>query len=422
MPVRSCASSRSTFPAFDVKTPGRRADPASRLIAAVTVGRSDWGLYLPLLRRIRKDHALRLHLIVSGAHLSPRYGRTVEMICEDGFPIGDRVEMLMASDRPDGIARSMGKAVAGFARSFVRRRPDLLVVLGDRFEMFCAALAALPFRIPVAHIHGGELTQGAMDDALRHGMTKLSHLHFVSTQAYARRVEQLGEEPWRITVSGALALDHLGTMPLLRKGELERILGIPLNPAPLLITYHPVTLEVEDTAAQTNELLCALEHSGRPLLFTMPNADTSNSIIRKKILAFAARHPDSFVFENLGTRVYFSIMKVSAAMVGNSSSGIVEAPSMDLPVVNIGSRQAGRIRAANILDVPCRRRAISGAIRAALDPGFRASLRGLDNPYGQGRASDRIHRVLKSVRLDRRLVMKRFFDLPFAGPSRERSA
>jgi UDP-hydrolysing UDP-N-acetyl-D-glucosamine 2-epimerase len=409
MQKKNLRSLRSRGKAFPVPAPGHRT------IAVVTVGRSDWGLYLPLLRRIRRDRGLRLHLIASGAHLSDRFGRTEEMIRGDGFTIGTRVDMLEASDNPKGIARSMGRGVAGFADAYARIRPDLLVVLGDRFEMFSAALAALPFRIPVAHIHGGELTQGAMDDALRHAMTKLSHLHFVSTAAYGRRVEQLGEAPWRITVSGALALDHLNTLPLYSRRGLERLLGIPFSPAPLLITYHPVTLEAEETPAQAEELLAALADSDRPLLFTMPNADTANSVIRKKILAFAARRPNAYLFENLGTRAYFSAMRHAAAMVGNSSSGILEAPSFGLPVVNIGLRQEGRIRAANVLDVPCRRAAILGALRRALDEGFRNTLAGLRNPYGSGRAAEMIVRKLNSVRLNRRLLIKAFRDLPAAG-------
>jgi len=342
------------------------------------------------------------------------------MIRDEGIPIGDTVDMLEASDHPEGIARSMGRGVAGFAGSFARTRPDLLVVLGDRFEMFSAALAALPYRIPMAHIHGGELTEGAMDDALRHAMTKLCHLHFVSTTDYARRVEQLGEEPWRITVSGALALDHLKMTPLYRKHELERLLSVPFSPAPLLVTFHPVTLEAERTSDHTDELLAALGRSGMSLLFTMPNADTANFIIRKKILAFAACRPATYLFENLGTRAYFSAMKYAAAMVGNSSSGILEAPSFGLPVVNIQPRQAGRIRAANALDVCCRRTAILAGIRKALDPAFKATLEGMTNPYGTGRAAAAIHRVIRSVKLDQRLIMKKFHDMP-GTPRRRKS-
>ena len=218
-----------------------------RTIGVVTVGRSDYGIYLPLLRKIREDPHLQLHLIVAGMHLSPEFGLTVKNIEADGFETNERVEMLMSSDTPGGIAKSMGLGTIGFAESYARFRPDILLVLGDRFEMHAAALAALPFKIPVAHIHGGEITEGAIDDALRHSITKLSHLHFVSTQEYAHRVLQLGEEPWRVIISGAPSLDNLHNIKLLEREQLETHTGLRLGGNPLLVTYHPVTLEYEQT-------------------------------------------------------------------------------------------------------------------------------------------------------------------------------
>lgn len=382
-----------------------------RAIGVVTVARSDYGIYRPLLRAIEADPDLELCLFVSGMHLSPEFGLTVRGIEEDGFPIAERVEMLLSSDAPEGIAKSMGIGTMGFAQAFARSRPDILVVLGDRFEMHAAAVAALPFRIPVAHMHGGELTQGAIDDALRHSITKLSHLHFVATEEYARRVIQLGEEPWRVTVSGALSIDNVKQTALLSSREMEDRYGIRLDPAPLLVTYHPVTLEYEQTEQQIVELLGALDDAGLPVVFTLPNADTGNSIIRRRIIEWSRGRSDAWVRDNLGTWAYFGLMKSAAAMVGNSSSGIIEAPSFALPVVNIGPRQEGRIRAGNVIDVSCSRYQIIKGIDKALSTAFRARLSDCDNPYGDGDAAQRVIRVLRSVEIGNRLAKRRFHDL-----------
>lgn len=383
-----------------------------RTIGVVTVARSDYGIYLPVLRKIQAEPNLQLHLIVSGMHLSPEFGLTVKAIEADGFEIRERVEMLLSSDSPEAIAKSIGLGTISFAQVYVRYRPDILLVLGDRFEMYAAVLAALPFKMPVAHIHGGEITQGAIDDDLRHSITKLSHLHFVATQAYARRVAQLGEEPWRITVSGAPSLDNLHTVRLLTLEELGARYGLRLQPSPLLVTFHPVTLEYERTEWQTRELLAALDDSQMRVIFTMPNADTGGRIIRRMITEYVRERPSSAcIMDNLGTQGYFSLMAAAAAMVGNSSSGIIEAPSFGLPVVNVGTRQQGRVRAANVIDVGYERAVILDGIRKAVQPEFRDSLRQMKNPYGCGQASDIIVERLKSVPLDKRLVVKRFYDL-----------
>lgn len=385
-----------------------------RTIGVVTVGRSDYGIYLPILQRIQADPELHLHLIVSGAHLAPGFGLTISTIQADGFEIGERIEMLLASDSPEGIAKSIGIGVIGFAQAFARFRPDILLVLGDRFEMYSAALAALPFNIPVAHIHGGEVTQGAMDDALRHSLTKLSHLHFVSTPEYARRVAQLGEEAWRITISGAPSLDNLRAMALPTREQLETQFGFCLQPAPLLVTFHPVTLEFEQTKWQIIELTAALNLLDMPVIFTMPNADTHNGIIRHYIAEYVRTHSLAWGVENFGTQNYFGAMQFAAAMVGNSSSGIVEAPSFKLPVVNIGTRQAGRVRAANVLDVGYSRDEIIAGVQCAIAPEFREDLRGLVNPYGDEHATERIVAGLKAVTLDDRLIRKVFCDFGVA--------
>lgn len=387
-----------------------------RKIGVVTVARSDYGIYLPLLRKIQADPDLHLHLIVAGMHLSPEFGLTVETIEADGFEIGERVEMLLSSDTPEGIAKSMGLGAIGFAQAFARFRPDILVVLGDRFEIHSAALAALPFKIPVAHIHGGEITQGAIDDALRHSMTKLSHLHFVATHEYARRVIQLGEEPWRVTISGALSLDNLHSIKMLKTDDLETEYGLCLDGPPLLVTFHPVTLEYERTEWQVNELLAALHACAMPVVFTISNADTSGRIILRMINEFIQTHDSAQIVDNLGTLGYFSMMRVVAAMVGNSSSGIIEAASFELPVVNIGSRQRGRVRGMNVVDVDYKRSSIIQGIHRALDSQFRKRLRGMDNPYKSGEASAKILNILKHVKLDDKLIMKRFHDLDTISP------
>jgi len=389
----------------------RTLNKATRTIGVVTVARSDYGIYLPLLRRIQQDPDLKLHLIVSGMHLSPEFGLTVKAIEDDGFDIGERVEMLLSSDTPEGIAKSMGLGTMGFAQVYARFRPDILLVLGDRFEMHAAAVAALPFKVPVAHIHGGELTQGAIDDALRHSMTKLSHLHFVSTQEYAQRVIQLGEEPWRVVACGALSLDNLPTTRLLNREEFADQFGITLPGKFLLVTYHPVTLEYDQTERQVGELVAALDAVGLPVLFTMPNADTEGRVIRRLIEEFLFKHPDSKGIENLGTQGYFSAMALATAMVGNSSSGIIEAASFSLPVVNVGTRQRGRLRGRNVIDIGYTHPEILAGIKKATSSGFRESFSNLVNPYGNGHAAERIVDRLKKVKLDDRLLQKYFYEM-----------
>lgn len=382
-----------------------------RTIGVVTVGRSDYGLYRPILRAIESHPELQLRLIVSGAHVEPHLGLTVREIEGDGFPIAERLPMIQPGDGPLSIAQSMGAGVSVFAACYERQKLDLLLVLGDRFEMHAAGLAALPFTLPVAHIHGGELTLGAMDDALRHSLTKLSHLHFVSTEEYAKRVQQLGEEPWRITVSGAPGLDNLKSISLLDSDAFAARFGFPLDPAPLMVTYHPVTLEYGDVATQMAELITALEQFPQPLLFSLPNADTGGSVIRQALEAFVRRRGNACLLDNMGTQGYFSAMKAAVAMVGNSSSGIIEAASFELPVVNIGRRQEGRLRARNVIDCGNASSEIATAITQAISPEFRASLRGLVNPYGDGHAAERVVERLATVPLDATLRIKKFHDL-----------
>jgi UDP-hydrolysing UDP-N-acetyl-D-glucosamine 2-epimerase len=381
-----------------------------RTIGAVTVSRSDYGIYLPVFKAIQADPELQLRLYVGGMHLSPEFGLSVRQIEADGFEICERVEMLLSSDRPEGIAKSIGLGVIGFSQAYARSRPDLLLILGDRFEMLAAAIAALPFNIPMAHIHGGELTEGVIDDAIRHAMTKMSHLHFVSTEAYAKRVIQMGEEPWRVVVSGAPSLDNLRDIQLLTREALGKKYEIETKPPFLLITYHPVTLKYEGTKDQIEELLAALEKIEGTLVFTFPNADTSSRSIIEAIEGFVARTPRAKLFVNFGTRGYFSLMEHATAMVGNSSSGIIEAASFKLPVVNVGDRQRGRVRAENVIDVGNTHAEILAGIQKALSQDFRAAISEVVNPYGDGKAATRILDKLKGVKLDKDLINKRFIE------------
>ncbi len=383
-----------------------------RTVGVVTVARSDFGCYLPVLQAIRAHPDLDVHLIVTGSHLSPEFGLTVSDIEREGLEVGERVETLLSSDTPEGTAKSLALGVIGCAESFARRRPDVLLVLGDRFEMLAAVVAALPATIPVAHIHGGESTEGAIDESMRHAITKLSHLHFAAAKEYAERIIQMGEEPWRVTVSGAPGLDNLRTSKVMDLIELEARLGLELPSRFILVTYHPVTLQQAETAKHVTELLEALDRSSLPMIITYPNPDPGGRIIIGMIDDFAARTDRAMIVPSLGSRAYWSLMALATAMVGNSSSGIIEAPSLELPVVNVGARQRGRIRAANVIDAGDGRDEIHAAIERATAPAFRASLEGLTNPYGDGHAAERIVGVLAEVELGERLLVKRFHERP----------
>lgn len=381
-------------------------DATVRTIGVVTVSRSDYGLYLPILKRISEDANLNLKLFASGTHLSREHGSTYKCIENDGFKIIEWIETTGTSDTPESISISMGMGTIGFAKAFQKHNIDILLVLGDRYEMHAAVISALPFRIPVAHIHGGEITKGAIDNLLRNSITKLSHIHFAATEISKQNIINMGEEPWRVLISGAPALDNLQTMSLLDSNTLFSKLNVNCTRKPLIVTYHPVTLEYEQTEWQTKQLLQALRAFKLPIIFTMPNADTYGSIIRDSFKIFTKEHPNSVIFENLGTQDYFSLMANAAAMVGNSSSGIVEAPTLELPTVNIGSRQSGRERAKNVIDVSYEQSDIIAGIKKALSTPFKKSLEGISNPYAHGNASTLIVNKLKTVELDEHLVMK----------------
>jgi UDP-hydrolysing UDP-N-acetyl-D-glucosamine 2-epimerase len=377
-----------------------------REIAVVTVARSDYGHLRPVLSGLAAAPDARLRLIVGGMHLSQTYGNTVDVIERDGWTIAARVPMLGDADSPAAIAGAIGRGVSGFADAYAATRPDLLVVLGDRFEMLAAAAAALPFALPVAHIHGGEITMGAFDNQVRHAITKLSHVHLVAAEAHAAVVAGMGEERWRIHVVGAPGLDRIPATPRLSRAALAAELGLPPDDRWVLVTFHPVTLEYADTEGHAQELLAALDKIDAALIVTYPNADTASRVLIDGFEEFARSRPRVRLVRNLGDDRYLSLLEHAAAMVGNSSSGLIEAPSFGLPVVNIGSRQHGRLRGDNVIDVGYGRDEILRAVDRALAPGRRDRLRRSPNPYGDGRAAGRIVRVLREVPLDARLLQK----------------
>ena len=382
-------------------------------IGVVTVARSDYGIYYPVLRLLQADPNFDLRLMVAAAHLDPKQGNTVQEIEKDGFPIAARVPMTLRADSREAVAAAIGTGVQEFAATYQQVRPDLLLLLGDRYEMFAAAIAALPSRIPVAHIHGGELTLGAMDDAMRHSITKLSHIHFAATAEYARRIRQLGEEAWRVHATGSPVIDSILFTDPIPRADLEAEIGLDLSRT-LLVTYHPVTLE-ENPTEHISALLEAVAASGNSLLFTYPGADPNGSDIVRIVNNFVASTENARLAANLGHRKYHSVQKYVAAMVGNSSSGIVEAASFQLPVVNIGARQAGRLRSANVIDVGNSVEEISRGIQTAASAQFRNSIANLKNPYGDGHASERIVSILRNAEISSTLLMKRFVDYRLDG-------
>lgn len=379
-------------------------------VTVITVGRSDYGIYRPILKKLATDSRFQVDLIVSGSHLSGEFGQTASEIREDPYAVRDRIEVLSHLDSMDGMAATMANCVNGFVKSYARERPEILLALGDRIEMHAAVMAALPYHIPVAHIHGGEITEGAIDDSLRHSITKLSHLHFVSTEKHGRRVRQLGEEPWRVHVSGAPSLDSLHQTQYLSRIDLEKRIGISLGERTILVTFHPVTLELEDTPYQIEQLLKALEPSRLQIVFTAANADAHGRYINECIKEFTSRNPHAVFIESLGQRAYFSLLRKVTAMVGNSSSGLIEAPSFELPVLNIGNRQRGRCRAKNVIDCDYSEDSIQAGIKRVTDPVFRSSLAGIINPFGTGQAAEIILNVLHETAVDERLLKKKFID------------
>lgn len=386
-----------------------------RRVCVVTGSRAEYGLLCWLMKEIQSSPALELQVVATGMHLSPEFGLTFRNIEEDGFRIDEKVEMLLSSDTPAGIAKSIGLGTIGFADAFARLKPDIVVLLGDRFEIFAAAQAALVARIPLAHLHGGETTEGAIDEAFRHAITKMAHLHFTATEEYRRRVIQLGEDPARVFNFGAAAIDGIRNQKLLSRPELEQALGFSFGERNLLVTFHPVTLEADTAGQQFGELLAVLDDfPDTRIIFTMPNADTGGRVVRRMIEGYVAAHPGrATAYDSLGQLRYFSVMRQVDAVVGNSSSGLIEAPSFHVGTINIGDRQKGRVKALSVIDCEPTRKSIGEALVRLYSDDFRASLGTVANPYGEGRVAHRIAEVLATYLVEG-ILKKKFFSLTMA--------
>jgi UDP-hydrolysing UDP-N-acetyl-D-glucosamine 2-epimerase len=387
---------------------------SKRKICIVTGTRAEYGLLYWLMKEIQDDPELGLQIIATGMHLSPEFGLTYQKIEEDGFQIDEKVEMLLSSDTPVGIAKSVGLGVIGFADALARQKPDILVVLGDRFEILAAAQAAMIARIPIAHIHGGETTEGAIDEAIRHAITKMSHFHFTAAEPYRRRVIQLGETPERVLNYGAPGLDNLKKMKLLNRASFEKAINFQLGKLSFLVTYHPVTLSNTAPEKSFQELLNAIgQFPEATIIFTKANADTSGRTINYNIEKYVEKNPvRAKVFTSMGQLLYLSAIKNADVIIGNSSSGIVEVPAFHKPTVNIGKRQQGRLKADSIIDCEETELAIVDAIKKGLSSEFKKILRDTKNPYGQGNASLKIKEYLKKVSLQN-ILMKKFYDVSY---------
>jgi UDP-hydrolysing UDP-N-acetyl-D-glucosamine 2-epimerase len=382
-----------------------------RIIAVITTSRADYShLYWPL-RDLSANENVNLKIVALGAHLSPEFGNTIQEIEKDGFEIDSRIECLLSSDTDVGMAKTIGVATLGLADLFGKMRPDLLLLIADRYEMLAPASVALALRIPIAHIEGGEVSEGAIDDAVRNALTKLSHIHFTSTQAARERVISLGEEPWRVHWAGAPSLDYLRRQTLLEGKELEERLGISLQMPTILVAYHPMTM-ARDTLEEVKALFGALAELPDQLLFCYPNVDAGSRALMARTASLMERRGSGKIFTNLDTVTYLSLLRQVDVLVGNSSTGIMESASFALPTVNVGLRQQGRERARNVLDSAAHTDSILKAIEKARTPQFRETLLGMSNPYGEGFASETIVRVLTSVVLDQKLLIKRHEVLP----------
>tara|TARA_B100001093_G_C26768645_1_gene989051 strand:- start:324 stop:1478 length:1155 start_codon:yes stop_codon:yes gene_type:complete len=377
----------------------------------ITGTRAEYGLLHWVMKGVRQSPELELQLVVTGMHLSPEFGMTVEAIEADGFKIDRKVEMLLSSDTAVGITKSMGLGMIGFADAMAGLKPDLMLVLGDRYEIFSAATSAMIARIPIAHLHGGEITEGAFDEAIRHSITKMSHLHFVATEEYRHRVIQLGEQPEHVFNVGGLGIDNILRLKLLARDELEEALNLKLEKRNLLVTLHPVTLEQNASAQQIDELLAVLaELKDTGLIFTMPNADPDGRILFEKIKEFCTKRSKARAFTSLGQLRYLSCIQHVDGVVGNSSSGLTEVPSFKKGTINIGDRQRGRLKAASVIDCNPDRVSISKSLERLYSAGFQKLLTTVENPYGKGGASERIVRILEGASVND-LLKKSFFDL-----------
>lgn len=383
---------------------------AKRKVAVFTGTRAEYGLLYWLLKDVQNDKELELQLLVSGMHLSPEFGSTWQQIERDGFAIDEKIEILLSSDTPVGTAKSIGLGVLGFADALSRLKPDVLIILGDRFEALAVAQTAMILRIPVLHLHGGEITEGAYDDAIRHAITKLSYLHCTSTEEYKKRVIQLGEDPIRVANVGAIGLDHIKRSHFLSLEKLSVSLNFKLTHPYFLVTYHPVTLGKESPEESFKALLEALDsYPNYQVILTYPNADDGGRKIIPLLEAYASSQPNRVLaIPSLGQLRYLSAVKHAAAVIGNSSSGIIEVPAFDVPTVNIGDRQKGRLAAKSVLNCPADSQSIINTIKIAITRSYKGPNERITNPYGQGNASSKIIEMIKSMNFERSKI---FYDI-----------
>lgn len=384
----------------------------ARRICIVTGTRAEYGLLVWLMREIEADPVLQLQIVATGTHLSPEFGRTYQQIEADGFKIDRKLEMLLSSDTGVGTAKSAGLAIVGFADIFDELQPDIVVVLGDRFELLAAATTALLLRIPLAHLAGGDTTEGAFDEAIRHAVTKMAHIHFPFSETARKRLLQLGENPKAVFNFGSTGIDGIVNQPLLSQADLEKSLNFKFGARNLLATFHPVTLEPGTAEQSFAALLAALD--GVPeinVIFTKANADPEGLRINEMIDSYVSKHPNrTIAFASLGQKRYLSVLRCVDAVIGNSSSGLLEAPSFKIGTINIGDRQKGREKPESVLDCPANVAAISGTLKSLYSADFQKKLLHVKNPYGDGGASKRIKDVLKTVDL-KGIVKKHFFEM-----------
>ena len=382
-------------------------------ICVVTGTRAEYGLLYWLMKEIDADPDLELQIIATGMHLSPEFGLTYKEIEKD-FTITKKIEMLLSSDTSIGISKSMGLAQISFAESFAELKPDIVAVLGDRYEILSAVSAAMIARIPIAHMHGGETTEGAFDESMRHSITKMSHLHFTAAEEYRRRVIQLGEHPERVYNVGGMGIENIKRLKLLDKEALEESINFKLGKKNVLVTFHPVTLENSTAASQFQELLDTLDTlKGTRIIFTKANSDTDGRIINQMIDEYVARSKDTSVaFTSLGQIRYLSALQFMDAVVGNSSSGLLEAPSFKIGTINIGDRQLGRLKAQSIIDCKAENKSIERAFEKLYSDEFQESLNNIQNPYGEGMASEKIINILKKADMSS-MVKKSFYNIDF---------
>ncbi|AVQ37352.1 UDP-N-acetylglucosamine 2-epimerase (hydrolyzing) [Clostridium botulinum] len=379
-----------------------------RKILVVTGTRAEYGLLYWTMKEIKKDKDLQLQLIVTGNHLIREYGYTVGQIKKDGFKIDEEIDMIIDSEKKSSVLKSMGIEMIQMAQAFDRLEPDILLILGDRYETFIAAACAMMMNIPIAHMNGGESTEGAVDEQIRHAITKMAHIHFSGAEYYMERIIKMGEEPWRVFNVGQAGVENIKRLKLLDKEQLEKELNINFTKKVFLITYHPVTLQLKNTKGQIDNLLKAISNFDAQYIFTYPNADFGSKIIIDKINDFVKDHKEANIYYSLGQKRYLNLLKYADIMIGNSSSGIIESPIFKIPVVNIGDRQKGRVRNKNIIDTDYSENEITNAISKALkDEKFKENLNSIDNIYGNGNTSKQIVEILKSIPINKKLLSKR---------------